>query len=66
MSPLGNGTGGGHHHVRQCLRLAQLDRYRSILGDVPLETICKGGRVERNFFVERVESRTDKLEVIGT
>jgi hypothetical protein len=59
MSPWGTEPAAGNHHVRQCLRLAQLDRYRSILGDVPLETICKGGRVERNFFVELVEKPTD-------
>jgi len=41
MSPLGNGTGGRKPPRGQCLRLAQLDRYRSILGDVPLETIAK-------------------------
>jgi len=41
MSPWGTEPAAGNHHVRQCLRLAQLDRYRSILGDVPLETIAK-------------------------
>ena len=56
MSPWGTEPAAGNHHVRQSLRL---DRYRSILGDVPLETICKGGRVERNFFVELVEKPTD-------
>ena len=41
MSPWGTEPAAGNHHARQCLRLAQLDRYRSILGDVPLETIAK-------------------------
>src|SRR6267142_6569979 len=41
MPPWGTEPAAGNHHVRQCLRLAQLDRYRSILGDVPLETIAK-------------------------
>src|SRR6267378_3872495 len=41
MSPWGTEPAAGNHHVRQRLRLAQLDRYRSILGDVPLETIAK-------------------------
>src|SRR6266478_126532 len=41
MSPWGTEPAAGNHHVRQCLRLAQLDRYRSILGDVPLEPIAK-------------------------
>src|SRR5712664_1487855 len=37
MPPWGTEPAAGNHHVRQCLRLAQLDRYRAILRDVPLE-----------------------------
>jgi hypothetical protein len=59
MSPLGNGTGGRKPPRAAVppvgsIRPVQVDTRRLAARDD-----CKGGRVERNFFVELVEKPTD-------